>query len=114
MCSFDAFLSDTENRIPKWVVENLRGSLGYKNPTPIQMQAVPAILSGRDVLASAPTGSGKTMAFLLPLVCSLVKGEGYFERMQLKADKAKPKKSTKKARKIKTEATTNVDESATS
>ena len=41
---------------------------GYTAPTPIQSMAVPALLSGRDVLASAQTGSGKTAAFALPLL----------------------------------------------
>ncbi|KAH8737039.1 P-loop containing nucleoside triphosphate hydrolase protein [Ilyonectria robusta] len=41
--------------------------LGYEKPTPIQMQAVPAIMSGRDVVGVAKTGSGKTVAFLLPM-----------------------------------------------
>ncbi|PLW50472.1 hypothetical protein PCASD_01365 [Puccinia coronata f. sp. avenae] len=42
-------------------------TLGYKSPTPIQGQAVPAIMSGRDVIGVAKTGSGKTLAFLLPM-----------------------------------------------
>ncbi|KAK2069469.1 hypothetical protein P8C59_004050 [Phyllachora maydis] len=41
--------------------------LGYEKPTPIQMQALPVIMSGRDVVGVAKTGSGKTMAFLLPM-----------------------------------------------
>ncbi len=41
---------------------------GYTNPTPIQAQAIPVILEGRDVLAGAQTGTGKTAAFTLPLL----------------------------------------------
>ncbi|XP_029284938.1 LOW QUALITY PROTEIN: putative ATP-dependent RNA helicase DDX59 [Cottoperca gobio] len=41
---------------------------GYEAPTPVQMQMVPVGLSGRDVIVSADTGSGKTVAFLLPVV----------------------------------------------
>jgi superfamily II DNA/RNA helicase len=40
---------------------------GYEKPTPIQAQALPAIMSGRDVIGIAKTGSGKTLAYLLPL-----------------------------------------------
>ncbi|EPX71894.1 ATP-dependent RNA helicase Prp11 [Schizosaccharomyces octosporus yFS286] len=42
-------------------------NLGYGNPTSIQCQAIPAISSGRDVIGVAKTGSGKTIAFLLPM-----------------------------------------------
>ncbi len=42
--------------------------INYSNPTPIQEQCIPAVLSGRDVLASAQTGTGKTAAFCLPLL----------------------------------------------
>ena len=41
---------------------------GYTVPTPVQMQAIPYILQGRDVLAGAQTGTGKTAAFALPLL----------------------------------------------
>lgn len=42
--------------------------LGFKNPTPIQSKAIPVGLSGQDILANAQTGSGKTIAFALPLI----------------------------------------------
>ncbi|MGM9426561.1 DEAD/DEAH box helicase [Hydrogenophaga sp. MI9] len=42
--------------------------LGFTQPTPIQSEAVPAVLAGRDVLATARTGSGKTAAYALPLL----------------------------------------------
>ncbi|WP_096699550.1 DEAD/DEAH box helicase [Polaromonas sp. AER18D-145] len=47
---------------------------GYLAPTPIQTAAIPAILQGRDVLGSAQTGSGKTAAFVLPLLQQLLAG----------------------------------------
>jgi ATP-dependent RNA helicase RhlE len=43
-------------------------ALGYTTPTPIQAQAIPAVLAGRDVMAAAQTGTGKTAGFALPLL----------------------------------------------
>ena len=45
--------------------------LGYASPTPIQAAAIPVVLSGRDILAAAQTGTGKTAAFTLPLLSRL-------------------------------------------
>ena len=42
--------------------------LGYEEPTPIQREAIPLLLAGRDLLAEAPTGTGKTAAFALPIL----------------------------------------------
>ncbi|GAY35497.1 hypothetical protein CUMW_283200, partial [Citrus unshiu] len=44
---------------------------GYKEPTPIQRQAIPVLLSDRECFACAPTGSGKTLAFLCPMLMKL-------------------------------------------
>lgn len=47
---------------------------GYKDPTPIQAQAIPHVLKGRDVLGIAQTGTGKTASFTLPILTRLEKG----------------------------------------
>ena len=44
---------------------------GYETPTPIQAQAIPAVLEGQDLLAGAQTGTGKTAAFTLPMLHKL-------------------------------------------
>src|SRR5512140_3320347 len=43
-------------------------ALGYEEPTPVQREAIPPLLAGRDVLGQAATGTGKTAAFALPLL----------------------------------------------
>src|ERR1700677_4598776 len=55
------------------VLEAARAS-GYETPTPIQAQAIPHALQGRDVLGIAQTGTGKTAAFVLPMLCRLEQG----------------------------------------
>ncbi len=47
----------------------------YQTPTPIQIKAIPAVLSGKDVMAAAQTGTGKTAGFTLPILQQLSKGE---------------------------------------
>ncbi len=49
---------------------------GFVQPTPVQREAIPPALTGRDVVATAQTGTGKTLAFLLPLIQSLAKPQG--------------------------------------
>src|SRR3982750_3667435 len=49
--------------------------LGFTEPTPIQKQAIPVVLAGGDVIACAETGTGKTAAFLLPILQKLNKNK---------------------------------------
>ncbi len=50
--------------------------LGFETPTPIQEKAIPALLSGRDVMGQAQTGTGKTAAFMLPILQRIQRGSG--------------------------------------
>jgi ATP-dependent RNA helicase RhlE len=52
------------------VLQGVRAA-GYTQPTPIQLRAIPAVLGGRDLIASAQTGTGKTAAFALPILTRL-------------------------------------------
>ena len=52
------------------MLEGVR-AMGYSEPTPIQLRAIPLVLSGRDVIGSAQTGTGKTAAFALPILSKL-------------------------------------------
>jgi ATP-dependent RNA helicase RhlE len=62
--------------------------LGYENPTPIQAQAIPAVLAGQDLLAGAQTGTGKTAAFTLPMLHKLSLSEPGQNRFGGKAIRA--------------------------
>jgi ATP-dependent RNA helicase RhlE len=55
-------------------VQRAASDAGYRIPTPIQREAIPLILKGRDVIGLAQTGTGKTAAFTLPLVDQLING----------------------------------------
>ncbi len=57
--------------LPSSLIRNVR-ALGYVTPTPVQVQAIPAVQSGRDLIATAQTGTGKTAAFLLPVLQMLL------------------------------------------
>ena len=58
---------------------------GYTEPTPVQSLAIPAILEGRDVMAGAQTGTGKTAGFTLPLLQRLSKNQNHNGRRPIRA-----------------------------
>ncbi|KXN71984.1 putative ATP-dependent DEAD-box RNA helicase [Conidiobolus coronatus NRRL 28638] len=58
--------------IPEFLKKNLT-QLNFNNLTPIQMQSIPTILSDRDTIACAPTGTGKTLSFAIPIIAKLEK-----------------------------------------
>jgi len=58
---------------------------GYIKPTPIQMQAIPPLLAGRDILGCAQTGTGKTAAFALPIIQRLVQNPRKLQSRQVRA-----------------------------
>ena len=75
-----------EMRFPEPVIEALKAK-GIRKPTPIQIQGIPAVLAGRDLIGIAFTGSGKTLVFTLPMVTialeeerrmPITRGEGPF------------------------------------
>ena len=59
---------------------------GYTTPTPIQAQAIPAVLSGGDLLGGAQTGTGKTAGFVLPLLQRLMAKPAVRDRARQAAD----------------------------
>ena len=64
----------TKLGLPQEVLDNL-AKLGFQKPTPIQEQAIPMLLAGKDLLATSQTGTGKTAAFGCPIVSRLLAGK---------------------------------------
>ncbi|CAI5718468.1 unnamed protein product [Peronospora effusa] len=65
--------STSAQQMKRLLLQNIERS-EYKEPTSVQMQAIPSFLLRRDVLATAPTGSGKTAAFAIPMLANLASG----------------------------------------
>ena len=61
-----------ESDLPEFILDALH-VMDYKIPSPIQMQGIPLGRACRDMIGLAPTGSGKSAAFLIPLICFIDK-----------------------------------------
>ena len=61
--------------LSKTVLEGVK-AMGWTDPSPIQLRAIPLLLEGKDVIGSAQTGTGKTGAFSLPILSQLPKPDG--------------------------------------
>ncbi len=70
--------------VSETLLESVRRQ-GYSIPTPIQEQAIPVVLEGRDVLGCAQTGTGKTAAFALPIIQMLGRGQSVKGRRKIRA-----------------------------
>ena len=66
-----SILTFKEFGLDESLIEGIEAS-GYENATPVQEQVIPLILNGQDIIASAQTGTGKTAAFLLPIINRLL------------------------------------------
>eukprot|EP00931_Biecheleriopsis_adriatica_P032488 TRINITY_DN18959_c0_g1_i1.p1 TRINITY_DN18959_c0_g1~~TRINITY_DN18959_c0_g1_i1.p1 ORF type:complete len:887 (+),score=213.07 TRINITY_DN18959_c0_g1_i1:38-2698(+) len=73
MNSFEQLFTDFKGAIPEQLENNIRRCRFIK-PTPVQKYAIPIGLAGRDVMCCAQTGSGKTAAYLVPMLASMIKG----------------------------------------
>lgn len=72
LADFDDLWRRYPSRIPNSLWDNMQ-KCGFKTPTPVQRYAIPIGLEGRDMMCSAQTGSGKTAAFLIPMLASMIK-----------------------------------------
>ncbi|XP_051888759.1 probable ATP-dependent RNA helicase DDX4 isoform X2 [Pristis pectinata] len=76
-----AILTFDEAHLCETLNTNIRKA-GYLKPTPVQKHGIPIVLSGRDLMACAQTGSGKTAAFLLPIIEMLLRGKVVADRFK--------------------------------
>ena len=70
--NYEPFMSFEDASLPSAVLDNIRES-EYSQPTPVQKYALPPLFAGRDMMVCAPTGSGKTAAYLIPIISNLLR-----------------------------------------
>lgn len=85
--------------IEKSLEENLR-KRGIFEPTPVQAESIPAIMAGKDVIAKAQTGTGKTLAFLLPVMQKIDKDKNFPQALILTPTRELAIQITEEARKL--------------
>ena len=97
--SSDSSIQREYGQILNAILRNIEAGR-WTEPTPIQMQSIPALLSRRDVMGCAPTGSGKSGAFVIPsLILSSLSGESFYgvtESNTLDDESSNSKKKSKK------------------
>ncbi len=71
MFVYDISMNEFEQYITDAAILRALQDKNIQSPTPIQAQAIPVAMQGRDIVAKAPTGTGKTLAFVLPMVCGI-------------------------------------------
>ena len=69
--------------LPSLILSNIK-ELGYQTPTPIQLRAIPCAMQGRDLMGLAQTGTGKTAAFLLPILARLLRTKPAMPRRKIR------------------------------
>jgi len=74
-----AFENFTQFKLNKQLLDAVK-ELGYGSPTPVQVRTIPLILAGHDVMGIAPTGTGKTAAYVLPLLMKIKYAQGDYPR----------------------------------
>lgn len=79
--------------------DNLREN-GIVEPTPVQLQAIPILLSGRDLVAQAQTGTGKTLAFLLPMLQQLEPAKSHVQALVVSPTRELALQITEEAQKL--------------
>lgn len=118
----DPISSFQELKAPNWWMshdrESFQGTMSaiqrnieagrWKEPTPIQMQSIPALLERRDMIGAAPTGSGKSGAFIIPaLLLSSAPFQAFYSNADASSSTPQPSKKTKKKKKHGSDVTTN-------
>ena len=83
--------------ISDWLLSNIESKLHWTIPTHVQQMAIPSLLSGRDVQIASPTGSGKTAAFLVPILQLVIIEKSQESTKKQKTTHSKPSSKSKAA-----------------